>query len=60
MPPLSSTKHVHGTEVMAPRGENRAFLSPHHYAEEFLSLNMQVTSLAVYSLHRLCTCILQL
>lgn len=37
MPPLSSTKHVHGTEAVAPRGENRAFLPPHHYAEEFLS-----------------------
>lgn len=59
MPPLSSTKHVHGTEVVALRGENRAFLSPHHYAEEFLPLNTQVTSLAAYSLRRLCTCILQ-
>lgn len=37
MPPLGSTKHVHGTEVVALRGENRAFPSPHHHAEEFLS-----------------------
>ena len=60
MPPLSSTKHVHGTEVVALRGENRAFPFPHHYPEEFLPLNMQVTALAAYSLHRLCACILQL
>lgn len=31
--PLSSTKHVHGTEVVAPGGENGAFLSPHCCAE---------------------------
>lgn len=37
MPPLSSTKHVHGTEAVALRGEKGAFLSPRHYAEEFLS-----------------------
>lgn len=55
MPPLSSTKHGHGTEVMALRGEKGAFSSPHHSAGEGAPQNRQAASLAALSLHRLCS-----
>lgn len=51
MPPLSSTKHVHGTVIVALKDGNGAF--PPHCTEEFLPLNTQVTSPPAYSLHGL-------